>query len=89
MRSSNMTELGYCVKCREKREFKDVEYTKMKNGRPACKGKCIECGTGMYKLISKKHMSDIEESSIAPEVLPESFEKETTETEGDDDVSNS
>lgn len=40
----------YCVKCREKREAIDPEAVTMKNGRPAMKGKCPVCGTGMYKI---------------------------------------
>lgn len=47
-------EMGYCVKCREKREFKAPKQVKMKNGRPALKGTCMKCGTGMYKILSSK-----------------------------------
>jgi len=47
-----MTEVeGYCVKCKEKRMMSEAEEVKMKNGRPAMKGKCPECGTGMYKIM--------------------------------------
>jgi hypothetical protein len=45
-------EMGYCVKCREKREFKAPKQVKMKNGRPALKGTCMKCGTGMYKILA-------------------------------------
>ena len=41
---------AYCVKCKTKREMKDPEQTTMKNGRPATKGKCPVCGTGIYKI---------------------------------------
>jgi len=46
---------GYCVKCRDKagREMKDAQVVTMKNGRKAAKGTCVECGTGMYKILSK------------------------------------
>ena len=47
-----MTE-GYCVKCRTKREMKDAEEVTMKNKRKAMKGKCSECGTGMYRILGK------------------------------------
>jgi len=47
-------EMGYCVKCREKREFKNAKKEKMKNGRPALKGTCSKCGTVMYKILSAK-----------------------------------
>ncbi len=44
-----MTE-AYCVKCKAKREMEDEEDVVMKNGKPAKKGKCPVCGTGMYKI---------------------------------------
>ena len=45
------TIIGYCVKCKEKREMKDVTKTEIKPGRPAAKGTCTVCGTGMYKIL--------------------------------------
>lgn len=47
-------EIGYCVKCKEKRTMAEAEEVKMKNGRPAMKGKCEVCGCGMYKILPKK-----------------------------------
>jgi hypothetical protein len=44
-----MTE-GYCVKCRAKREIKNPKPVTMKNGKPATKGECPVCKTGMYKI---------------------------------------
>jgi hypothetical protein len=41
---------GYCMKCKTTREMKDAKKVKMSNGRPATKGKCSKCGTGMYKI---------------------------------------
>ena len=46
-----MAEIGYCVKCKEKREMKDTQQVTMKNKRTAMKGKCTTCGTGMYKIM--------------------------------------
>ena len=40
----------YCVKCRAKRDDPNAEKVTMKNGKPALKGKCPVCGTGMYKI---------------------------------------
>jgi Zn finger protein HypA/HybF involved in hydrogenase expression len=48
-----MAEQAYCVKCKAKRDMVDAERVTMKNGRPAMKGKCPTCGTGMYKILSK------------------------------------
>jgi len=41
---------GYCVKCRTKREIKDAKKVTLKNGKPAMKGKCPVCGTGMFRI---------------------------------------
>ncbi len=41
---------GYCVKCRAKRQMNDAKNVTMKNGKPAVKGVCSVCGTGMYKI---------------------------------------
>lgn len=49
-----MAEKGYCVKCKEMKEMKDEQRVTMKNGRAAAKGKCPDCGTGMYKILGKK-----------------------------------
>ena len=43
---------GYCVKCKAKRQIKDAKQVKMANGRPALKGVCPVCGTGMFKILS-------------------------------------
>ena len=44
---------AYCVKCKAKREMNDASEVTMKNGRKAMKGKCPECGTGMYRILGK------------------------------------
>jgi len=44
---------GYCVKCKAKRMIKNPTNTKIhgKAGeRPAVKGTCPECGTGMFRI---------------------------------------
>ncbi len=45
---------GYCLKCKTKKEMKDAEEITMKNGRKAMKGKCLDCGTGMFKILGNK-----------------------------------
>jgi hypothetical protein len=47
-------ETAYCVKCRKKTTMKDSQEVKMKNGRPAIKGVCSVCGTGVYKILSQQ-----------------------------------
>ncbi len=34
--------------------MKDVKHVEIKPGRPAAKGTCTVCGTGMYKILSAK-----------------------------------
>jgi tRNA(Ile)-lysidine synthase TilS/MesJ len=50
------TLIGYCMKCKAKKEMVNVEKVnfKMKNGkeRAAAKGICSVCGTKMYKILS-------------------------------------
>lgn len=47
--------IGYCVKCKSKREIKDAQEVAMpsKGGktRPALKGVCSTCGTGIFKIL--------------------------------------
>ena len=49
--SSESAEI-YCLKCRAKTPSRDVEPVVMKNGRPALKAVCAECGTGKYRIGS-------------------------------------
>lgn len=53
MDEATVAEVGYCVKCKEKREMKDAEKVEMKNGRNAMKGVCTSCGTKMFKILGK------------------------------------
>ncbi|MDQ1375203.1 MAG: hypothetical protein QOJ09_2541 [Actinomycetota bacterium] len=43
---------GYCVKCREKRDFEGEE-VQTANGRRAAQGICPVCGTKMYRILGK------------------------------------
>jgi RNase P subunit RPR2 len=45
---------AYCLKCRTKREMLKAEAITMKNGKPATKGICPECGTKMFKIGKAK-----------------------------------
>ena len=40
---------GHCFKCKEKRTMVNPERTVMKNGRPATKGQCPECGQNLFR----------------------------------------
>jgi DNA-directed RNA polymerase subunit RPC12/RpoP len=41
---------AYCVKCRKKVEVKNPEKITMKNGKPATKGSCPNCGTKVFRI---------------------------------------
>ncbi len=45
---------GYCLKCREKREIKDVQAVTLKNGRAARQGTCAACGTKITVMGADK-----------------------------------
>lgn len=45
-----MTE-AYCVRCKAKKVMVDEKKVTMKNKRDAMKGKCPDCGTGMFKIL--------------------------------------
>lgn len=44
---------GYCVKCRDKRDFDGQEVEMGKTGRKAAQGTCPVCGTKMYRILGK------------------------------------
>jgi hypothetical protein len=41
---------AYCVKCKMKREMGNPKPVTMKNGKPATKGICPVCKSGMYRI---------------------------------------
>jgi hypothetical protein len=42
--------VGYCLKCKDKREISNAQAITMKNGKPATTGTCPVCGTKIYKI---------------------------------------
>ena len=53
--SSNAKQMtAYCVKCKAKKNIAEAKEVTMKNGRKAMKGKCPDCGTGMYRILGNK-----------------------------------
>lgn len=52
--STSAPDEGYCVKCKAKRKIDKANEIKMANGRPAMKGVCPVCGTGMFKILPPK-----------------------------------
>lgn len=45
---------GYCVKCKVKKIMANGEKVTLKNGRNAIKGRCPDCGSGMFKILGKE-----------------------------------
>ena len=41
---------AYCVKCKQKQIMVNPKKVVMKNGRPARKGNCPVCGSGMFRI---------------------------------------
>ena len=48
------TMIGYCLKCKEKKEMQNLEPYTMKNGRQASKGTCTNCGGKIFKILGKQ-----------------------------------
>ena len=42
--------MGYCVKCRIKKDMQKIQETTLKNGRPAFFGFCPDCETKMFRI---------------------------------------
>ena len=41
----------YCLKCRSQKDnIKEAETTTMKNGKPAIRGICGDCGTRVFRI---------------------------------------
>ena len=41
---------AYCPKCRQNREMIEVEPVKMRGGRAAFRGRCVKCGTKLFRI---------------------------------------
>lgn len=48
----NMVE-AYCVKCQENVEVRNAEDVTMKNGQPATRGECPNCGTQVFRIKAR------------------------------------
>lgn len=45
------TVIAYCVKCRANRQIHNPSRVTLSNGRPAIKGTCPVCNSGMFRMI--------------------------------------
>lgn len=55
---SDRTYNGYCVKCKEKRDFTG-EVTVSKTGMNMAKGKCPVCGTIVCRILGKAKATQV------------------------------
>lgn len=44
---------GYCLKCKQQAEIRNMKQVKTKNNRDAVSGICSKCTTKMFKFIPK------------------------------------
>ena len=56
---------AYCMKCKEKRVFKDPQAVFTATGTPATKGVCPDCGTKMFRM----GRTEAHEGLTPPEVV--------------------
>jgi hypothetical protein len=45
---------GYCMRCKATKVMKNEKEITMKNGRPATKGECPDCGTKIFRIGKAK-----------------------------------
>ncbi len=43
--------IGYCLKCKTRREMRNTERVTLKSNRLADRGTCATCGTTMFHLV--------------------------------------
>jgi hypothetical protein len=48
---------GYCMKCKTKKEIKNITFLVTKNKNKAAKGQCKLCNTNMYAILPKDSKS--------------------------------
>ena len=50
---------GRCMKCKEQKNMKNPEVVKTARGGFMAKGKCVDCGCGMCKILSEKDAQEV------------------------------
>jgi hypothetical protein len=54
---------GRCMKCKTNREMKDVTIGQTPKGAHMARGKCVECGTNMAKILSKEQAEKLKDAA--------------------------
>ena len=50
MTTTEQTDPIFCVKCKTKTDSKDAERVTTKNGRPATRAICVDCGARKFRI---------------------------------------
>ncbi|GAB4324690.1 MAG: type I DNA topoisomerase [Phototrophicales bacterium] len=69
-----MSELAYCMKCKEKREILNPQAVFTANGTPATRGECGVCGTTLFRM----GMTQAHEGLPKPEITAKPKTKKNT-----------
>jgi len=54
---------GRCMRCKDTREMKDFEIVTTAKGGLMAKGKCVKCGCGMCKILSKDQAEKLKKAA--------------------------
>ena len=73
---TDTTQTAYCVKCKAPRPVAEAQAVFMSNGRPATRGICPECGTGLFKIGATAAHAGLP----APEAVAKTSSKATRTT---------
>jgi|GEM_PF-2034663 len=60
--------LGYCMRCKMKTEISAPEHIAMKNGRPAVRGACSQCGVKVFRIVSAPEKSPEDDAARQIEI---------------------
>lgn len=56
--------VGYCVKCKEKREMADPQAVYTETGTPGTRGTCSVCGSGMFRMGETPAHADVPKPEV-------------------------
>ena len=59
-----MAGIGYCIRCRKKVEIAEGKLVYYKNGVPVEKGRCVECGAGVARILSKPEREELKKKAL-------------------------
>ncbi len=54
---------GRCMRCKAQKEMKDMQIATTSRGGFMAKGKCVDCGCGMCKILSKEQAEKLKKKA--------------------------